>query len=50
MTKDERIKKAIELLKEAIDCLEESGGYARVGPSMKYNKEKCQWEEVKEGK
>jgi len=45
MTKDERIKRAIEFLKEAIDCLEESGGYARVSPPMKYNEEKHQWED-----
>ena len=45
MNKDERIKKAVELLKEVINCLEESGGYARVGSPMKYNKEKRQWEE-----
>lgn len=44
MTKDERIEHAIKLLKEAIDCLEESGGYARVGPPVKYNEEKRLWE------
>lgn len=47
MTKDERIERAIELLNEAIDCLEESGGYARVGSPIKYNEEKRQWEEEK---
>jgi len=49
MTKDERIEKAVKLLKEAIDCLKEDGGYARVGPPIKYNKKKGQWED-EEGK
>ena len=50
MTKDERIEHAIKLLKEALDCLMESGGYARVGPSIKYNEKKRQWEKEKSGK
>ena len=47
MTKDKRIEKAIELLKEAINCLEESGGYAQVGSPTHYNWGTRQWEEDK---
>ena len=50
MTRGERIKKAIKLLKEVIDCLEESGGYARVGSPVKYNKKEGRWEEIKSDK
>ena len=50
MTKDESIENDIDLLKEAIDCLKEDGGYAILGPPVKYNKKKRQWEEDKEGK